>query len=246
MIKEVQIEQHIRVYENVLSKEYCESLIDKYEQTNASRKGEALFRDKVEEIEVPTFDLTDPDYNADAWNLWQNVDDQISEFSDMILSEYFNHYMVEPYEYAYCGCKMLYYPPLSHSPLHYDDELVARDGGSIGVARPLTLVVFLNDNFEGGELVFPDQNVIIKPKQGAIAVFPASFMYPHTTVPTCGKQRYVLLPFYRKAGLNVKIEKYNKKCQEKKQVLNEYRSLYCPTNPISVEETPLLTKEEMQ
>lgn len=246
MIKEVQIETHIRVYENVLSKEYCKLLIEKYELTHAARKGEALFRDKVEEIEVPTFDPTDPDYNADAWELWKNVDDEICEFSDAIVAKYFEHYMVEPYEYAYCGCKMLYYPPLAHSPLHYDDELVAKDGGSIGVARPLTLVVFLNDDFEAGELVFPDQKVIVKPKQGAIAVFPASYMYPHTTTPTCGKQRYVLLPFYRKAGLNVKIENYNKKFKEKKQTLNEYRALYCPANPVPVSETALLVKEEVQ
>ena len=232
-MKPNKIADHIWLYEDVLTPEYCNDIIERYEKTQEARKGSALFRDKVEEIEVPTFDPEDPDYNKDAWDLWEGIDDQISEFSDTTLAKYMENYMLYTYEYAYCGCKMLYYPPLAHSPLHYDDELVANDGGSIGVARPITLVVFLNDDFEAGELVFPDQNVVIKPKQGAIAIFPASYMYPHTTTPTCGKQRYVLLPFYRKAGLNAKIENYNKKVLENKGLLDEYRSLYAPNDPIT-------------
>ena len=227
-MKPNQIEKHIWLYEDVLTKEQCETLIEKYEITNTARKGHALFREKVEEIEIPTFDPTDEDYNADAWELWNGVDDHICEFADNVLHTYLSNYMVKPYEYAYCGCKMLFYPPLSHSPMHYDDELVAKDGGTIGVARPITLVVFLNDDFEAGELIFPDQNVIIKPKQGAVAVFPASYMYPHTTTPTCGKHRYVLLPFYRKAGLNAKIEDYKMKEEKNKEVLKDYRALFSP------------------
>lgn len=243
-MEEIQIEKHIYLYKNVLTKEQCEDLINRYEITNATRKGSALFRDKVEEIEVPTFDPTDPDYNADASELWKGIDDSIMSFSDKVLHTYMKHYMLQPYEYAYSGCKMLFYPPQSHSPTHYDDELVAKDGGDIGVARPITLVVYLNDDFDGGELLFPDQGVALKPVQGSIAVFPASYMYPHTTVPTCGKHRYILLPFYRKAGLNAKIKEYNEKLIKNKKGYNEFRSLYLPEDSSVVEGVvPLLTKE---
>lgn len=229
MMKPNQIEKHIWLYEDVLTKEECNSLIKRYEETQANRKGHALFREKVEEIEVPTFDPTDEDYDVEAYRLWEGIDDRICEFADQTLHTYLKNYMVADYEYVYCGCKMLYYPPLSHSPMHYDDELVASDGTSVGVARPITLVVFLNDNFEAGELVFPDQNIVIKPKQGAIVVFPASFMYPHTTTPTCGSQRYVLLPFYKKAGLNAKIENFHEKAKKNKAMLNDYKNLFAPT-----------------
>ena len=227
-IKAVQLEKHIWLYENVLSIEECDDLVTRYEQTNTMRKGAALFRDQVEEIEVPTFDLTDPDYNADAWALWQSIDDKIEHWSNTALHLYMKNYMLYDYEYAYCGCKMLFYPPFAHSPTHYDDELVAKDGGSVGVARPITLVIYLNDDFEAGETVFPDQGVIIKPKKGAVAIFPASYMYPHNTTPTCGNRRHILLPFYRKAGLNAKIDNYNLKEEKKKGPLYEYRALYMP------------------
>mgnify|MGYP001041980558 CR=1 FL=1 len=110
MIIENQIEKHIWLYENVLSPEYCDSMIDRYEKTQEQRKGAALFRDEVEEIEVPTFDLTDPDYNADAWELWKGIDDELSVFTDEALALYMKNYMLSTYEYAYSGCKMLYYP----------------------------------------------------------------------------------------------------------------------------------------
>lgn len=230
-IEPVQLEKHIWLYKNVLSVEECNDLIDRYEKTRLQKKGQALFRDIVEEIEVPTFDPEDPDYNAEDWDLWQGIDDKIEQWSNTALHLYMKNYMLYEYEYAYCGCKMLYYPPLSHSPTHYDDELVAKDGGSIGVARPITLVIYLDDDFEAGETVFPDQGVIIKPVKGAIAVFPASYMYPHNTTPMIGEKRYILLPFYRKAGLNAKIEEYNKKLIAKKDKANEYRALYSTEAP---------------
>ena len=221
-----QIEKHIWLYENVLTKKECEAFIDKYEQTLAFKKGHALFREKVEEMEIPTYDPSDVDYDDITYQLWSDVDEFIYKFSEKVLHLYFENYMLATYEYEYCGCKMLYYPPFSYSPTHYDDELVASDGSPVGVARPITLVVFLNEDFEAGDLIFPDQNVAIKPKQGAIAVFPASYMYPHTTTPTCGRARYVLLPFYRKAGLNAKIAHHNKTVEGNKAMLRDYRKLF--------------------
>jgi hypothetical protein len=45
--------------------------------------------------------------------------------------------------------------------------------------RVFSCVAFLNDNFHGGELVFPLQNITIKPKTGSIVFFPSNFPYFH-------------------------------------------------------------------
>ena len=44
-----------------------------------------------------------------------------------------------------------------------------------------TIVVYLNDNYEGGELFFvdPDINIKIKPKKGSIVMFPSVLPYLH-------------------------------------------------------------------
>lgn len=50
-------------------------------------------------------------------------------------------------------------------------------------ARSLSLVAFLNDDFTGGELVFPRFDVTIKPQKGSIIFFPSNFPYLHIAQP---------------------------------------------------------------
>jgi hypothetical protein len=40
-------------------------------------------------------------------------------------------------------------------------------------------VMYLNDNYEGGELYFPTFNFKIKPKAGDVIMFPSTFIYNH-------------------------------------------------------------------
>ena len=51
------------------------------------------------------------------------------------------------------------------------------DGNRKGIPT-LSIVGLLNDDFEGGEFVMFD-NDIIKLKQGDVLIFPSTFMYPH-------------------------------------------------------------------
>ena len=43
----------------------------------------------------------------------------------------------------------------------------------------ITMVACLNDGYEGGDLVFPRQNVFVKLKKGDIVIFPGGFTHPH-------------------------------------------------------------------
>jgi Rps23 Pro-64 3,4-dihydroxylase Tpa1-like proline 4-hydroxylase len=51
-----------------------------------------------------------------------------------------------------------------------------------------TTVTYLNENYEGGELYFPDHNITIKPKAGSLIMFPASFV--HQVKPILSGVRY--------------------------------------------------------
>lgn len=45
--------------------------------------------------------------------------------------------------------------------------------------RVFSLVAFLNDGFEGGELTFPIFDVSVQPKAGSVVMFPSNFPYFH-------------------------------------------------------------------
>ena len=51
--------------------------------------------------------------------------------------------------------------------------------------------MYLNDNYEGGEIEFPNQKVKIKPEAGSILIFPSMNPYIHESKPTSKNEKYV-------------------------------------------------------
>lgn len=49
--------------------------------------------------------------------------------------------------------------------------------------RQISLVGWLNDDFEGGELYFKNFDLTIKPKAGSFVIFPSNFLYMHSALP---------------------------------------------------------------
>ena len=63
--------------------------------------------------------------------------------------------------------------------------------------RTLSLVFFINDNYEGGALSFCTPNekheVKIEPKANKLVVFPSNFLYPHCVEPVKSGVRYSIV-----------------------------------------------------
>lgn len=57
------------------------------------------------------------------------------------------------------------------------------------------IVLYFNDDYEGGELIFEHKPVEIKPKKGSLMVFPATEEYSHAVKKVSGKDRYVFSAF---------------------------------------------------
>lgn len=49
------------------------------------------------------------------------------------------------------------------------------------IARIASIVICLNDDYEGGEFYFPVQNITVKLKKGQILIFPPYWTHPHLT-----------------------------------------------------------------
>lgn len=57
----------------------------------------------------------------------------------------------------------------------------------------VSLVLYLNDNYEGGEIYFRLQNLTVKPEAGDLFVFPSNFMYPHRAMPVIDGTKYSMV-----------------------------------------------------
>lgn len=67
---------------------------------------------------------------------------------------------------------------------HYDGQ----DGDSY---LKFSLVTYINDDYEGGELVFPNHGVTIKPKAGSLVMFPSQEPYIHQAMPIKSGYKYI-------------------------------------------------------
>lgn len=57
----------------------------------------------------------------------------------------------------------------------------------------ITVVICLNDDYDGGELVFPRQEVACKLKKGDLILFPGGLTHPHFAEPVYQGYRNVLV-----------------------------------------------------
>lgn len=62
--------------------------------------------------------------------------------------------------------------------------------------RNFGCVFYLNDNYEGGEIYFPNQNIEIKPKPNTLVFFPGTMEYLHGVKPITNGIRYTLTSFW--------------------------------------------------
>ncbi len=62
----------------------------------------------------------------------------------------------------------------------------------------ISVVLYLNDDYTGGELFFKEQNVKIKPEAGSIVIFPSVEPYYHESLPVESGIKYMSPGFWRK------------------------------------------------
>jgi predicted 2-oxoglutarate/Fe(II)-dependent dioxygenase YbiX len=77
---------------------------------------------------------------------------------------------------------------------HYDS------GTSMG--RALSAICYLNDDYEGGEIEFPEFKVKIKPEAGMLILFPSNFAYKHTAYPVTKGTKYALVTWIHDRPIN--------------------------------------------
>ena len=62
--------------------------------------------------------------------------------------------------------------------------------------KTISVVLYLNDDYTGGEIELPDQSIIIKPTQGSIVVFPSRKPYFHQSNLITLGEKYIVPGFW--------------------------------------------------
>lgn len=82
----------------------------------------------------------------------------------------------------------IHYPEQTSLETHCDHVRYIFDGERKGIPT-LTVLGSLNDDYEGGELLFWEDTKI-KLKKGEVIIFPSNFLYPHKVLEVTKGNRY--------------------------------------------------------
>jgi len=90
-----------------------------------------------------------------------------------------------------------YYTINKYLPGVYMGPHVDYEGeGRTTLIPSVSMVFYLNDNYEGGSVDFPEQGISIKPEAGSLIIFPSSKPYYHDPKPVTSGTKYMIPLFW--------------------------------------------------
>jgi len=157
----MQLQDYIRVYDNVLNKEFCEDLIWIFGQA----------------VNVQRHDLQNLSFDQVVMNhthMFRPVMDRIFDTCESIKNRYLKDCSIDFVPtHAYEMCKMKKY---TANVDHFDTHI---DSADAQTGNRFLVILFYLNTVESGETEFTKLNLKVPAVQGSVLVFPSNFLYPH-------------------------------------------------------------------
>jgi hypothetical protein len=185
----------LNIYENAISREDVDWVIKTLEETLSSSSTYKWSEAQVTNSDKPIKAARDcSDFKFNDKTLGQkNIENEnlfnIYEKMYRIVKECVDDYA------KYWGINVCYYEAFNF--VKYEGEgqefKIHADHGP-HYNTTVSIVVYLNDNYEGGEIYFPRlDKLTYTPKSGDIAVFPSNYIYEHASLPMKSGTKYCIV-----------------------------------------------------
>jgi hypothetical protein len=138
----------------------------------------------------------------------KNLDDKLQLFFKELSRNVINIRYRPQFTSGDTGYAYHVYEPGHVCHIHGDGEVVfevnrkAQTESQVAFLRYASVIIHLSTPKEGGEIVFPAQNKIIKTEAGKVVIFPPYCMYQHYTTPS-EYPREILVTWFVYNNLNV-------------------------------------------
>jgi len=165
----------IKTYDNILSKEWCDSLIQLFE--NAKQHHSKIDRNYKPKFTSLNVNQVAPQYINGLLQFTRVVYDNYKKDLDLKhLPEYkkLEEYRIKRY--------------IPGKDERYDEHIDVSNYRN--AHRCLSILFYLNAN--NGDTEFPRESIRITPQSGRVLVFPPMWMYPHIGHPPTDNTKYIL------------------------------------------------------
>jgi Rps23 Pro-64 3,4-dihydroxylase Tpa1-like proline 4-hydroxylase len=186
---------NILIKENVIKKEGIDFLVNYMKK--ASKEDLSVFDPEKSNNTRNTEWVTDKNYRDTQICPIEPVFPQIEDLMKNLVFNIINPF----YEFEIKDSEvpqLLYYGVGGHYQPHIDGygEWTNPDGTRIwrkSVDRDLSMILYLNNDFEGGDFIFPTLNIRVRPKPGMLITFPSTPEYLHGVEPVTKGERFAIV-----------------------------------------------------
>lgn len=163
------LDQYIRVYENVLRKEFRDTIVERFRDSNLWIDDQLRGTD--------TLDLSE-----------RSTRDQHQDIDEMLYRAVTNASRLYTQDFPQVKLRR----DIGYELLRYNQNQNAREDYAFMRADPAILFcsIVLNDDHSGGEFMFSEGRTNIMIPAGTAIVFPSAFMYAYSVSPVRKGQRY--------------------------------------------------------
>jgi len=182
------IEDYIQVFENILSNELCDKILNEY--ANSNEWNPTYIGGGVVDREVRNTDTIGLSYKSLIERnpiIRKEIDDEIFKGAALAIQKY-NEVFSEARIEQDSGYELLRYNEGQFYIQHTDSFLKQ--------PRAVSCSFALNDDYEGGEFAFWNRDKKIFLKKGSVLMFPSNFMYPHEIMPVTKGTRYSIITWF--------------------------------------------------
>ena len=188
---------YIMIKKNAINKNGIDMIIDYMKRSDNIEKAK-VFDSEASNVQKKTvFKYAKEIRDVELVGVSDLIKSHMNEYFNYLSEEIINpFYGVEVDEYV--GVNYCKYDVGGHYLSHCDSEQVMnlKNGKDIWkkvLDRDLSIVLYLNDDFEGGELFFSDYNIKVKPEAGLLLTFPSTHKYMHSVEPVTKGTRYAMV-----------------------------------------------------
>lgn len=186
----------IFLFEEVISKDICKQIleiVEKYPDWKNAGIGKESIVNKSYRSNKVDYLTSRYGFNADIYyahnTLGYYVKKTIEKLNDIYA------YPINLYDASLFTCisndegyQLLKYEKGEEYKLHVDASTTAK--------RVLSIIIYLNDDYIGGETTFIRQNIKYKGKTGDILTFPSNHCFPHKAEKIISGTKYVMVTWF--------------------------------------------------
>jgi hypothetical protein len=185
------MENFIATYENAYSEDFCKNIITYFEELSES--GLTYDRRTLENANRIHKDDETVSINYEMSVAMHNTKIISKNLTDPFWSMYYPDYAEKYAILRQSGSHSMYGYKIQKTPIgggYHDWHFEAAERTVSN--RLLVWTIYLNDVDEGGETEFLYLQKRVKPKQGMLSIFPASFTHTHRGNPPISNEKYIM------------------------------------------------------